>query len=614
MDDKQAQFGTPPGKTGLVLDDRPAAKRGAQTPAGDGNAGAPKTSAPAAPPEAARPKARMGDRLLELGAITRDQLDVALREKARSPEKMVGSILVDFGFITDDMLTRLLAESTGLETFNINEALIDPEAVKLVPRNIAMQHRMLPVSITEDKAVVAMADPFDVMAMDQLRRYLPRGVQIEARVCMEDDLVNAIDRNFGYEMSVAGILREIETGEFDVSAAAERDGYSHPLVRLVDALMLDAVKLGASDIHFEPEELFVRLRYRLDGRLQQVRTFHKEHWSAMSHRLKIICGMNIADRLHPQDGRLSMRFGNREIDFRVSVLPTTGGENIVLRVLDKAKAVLSLDDLGFSGGSRHEIERILKRPEGIVIVTGPTGSGKSTTIYAMLSEISNPRVNIMTLEDPVEYELPLIRQTQIRENQGLTFGEGIRNILRQDPDVIFIGEVRDNETAQMALRAAMTGHQVFTTLHTNDALGALPRLYDLGLEPGMLSGNISGVFAQRLVGLNCKACRRERLASADERRLLGRDAAVPLTLWDADGCDECHHTGIKGRTAIAEIIYVDDGLDELIATRATRAAMRAYLRENGHRTMADDGIERVLLGDISLGSLMDAADLTSRMK
>ena len=613
MDDKQAQFGTPSGKTGLVLDDRPAAKRGAQTPAGDGNAGASKTSAPAAPLEAAKSKARMGDRLLELGAITRDQLDVALREKSRSPEKMVGSILVEFGFITDDMLTRLLAESTGFESFNIRDALIDPEAVKLVPRNVAMQHRMLAISITDEKAIVAMADPFDVMAMDQLRRYLPRGVQIEPRVCMEDDLVNAIDRNFGYEMSVSGILRELETGEFDVNAVTERDGYSHPLVRLVDALMLDAVKLGASDIHFEPEELFVRLRYRLDGRLQQVRTFHKEHWSAMSHRLKIICGMNIADRLHPQDGRLSMRFGNREIDFRVSVLPTTGGENIVLRVLDKAKAVLSLDDLGFSGGSRHEIERILKRPEGIIIVTGPTGSGKSTTIYAMLSEISNPRVNIMTLEDPVEYELPLIRQTQIRENQGLTFGEGIRNILRQDPDIIFIGEVRDNETAQMALRAAMTGHQVFTTLHTNDALGALPRLYDLGLDPGMLSGNITGVFAQRLVGLNCKACKIERQATPDECRLLGVDADKPLMLWDAPGCDVCHHTGIRGRTTIAEIIYVDDGLDELIATRATRTAMRNYLRDHGHRTMADDGIERVLKGDISLSSLIRSTDLTARM-
>jgi type IV pilus assembly protein PilB len=613
MDDKQAQFGTPSGKTGLVLDDRPAAKRGAQTPAGDGNAGAPKTSAPAAAPEIAKPRARMGDRLLELGAITRDQLDVALREKSRSPEKMVGSILVEFGFITDDMLARLLAESTGFESFNIRDALIDPEAVKLVPRNVAMQHRMLAISITDEKAVVAMADPFDVMAMDQLRRYLPRGLQIEPRVCMEDDLVNAIDRNFGYEMSVSGILRELETGEFDVNAVTERDGYSHPLVRLVDALMLDAVKLGASDIHFEPEELFVRLRYRLDGRLQQVRTFHKEHWSAMSHRLKIICGMNIADRLHPQDGRLSMRFGNREIDFRVSVLPTTGGENIVLRVLDKAKAVLSLDDLGFSGGSRHEIERILKRPEGIIIVTGPTGSGKSTTIYAMLSAISSPRVNIMTLEDPVEYELPLIRQTQIRENQGLTFGEGIRNILRQDPDIIFIGEVRDNETAQMALRAAMTGHQVFTTLHTNDALGALPRLYDLGLDPGMLSGNITGVFAQRLAGLNCKACKIERQATPDECRLLGVDADKPLMLWDAPGCDVCHHTGIRGRTTIAEIIYVDDGLDELIATRATRTAMRNYLRENGHRTMADDGIERVLKGDISLSTLIRSTDLTARM-
>jgi len=612
MDNKQKPFGAPTGKSSLMLDDRPGAA--AASVRSHIDAAAP-GQGPGPTPEAAKgkSKARMGDRLLELGAITRDQLDVALREKSRSPEKMVGSILVEFGFITDEMLARLLAESTGFESFNIRETLIDPEAVKLVPRNVALQYRILPISISGEKAIIAMADPFDVLAMDQLQRFLPRGVLIEPRVCLEDDIVNAIDRNFGYEMSVSGILRELETGEFDTNAATERDGYSHPLVRLVDALMLDAVKLGASDIHFEPEELFVRLRYRLDGRLQQVRTFHKEHWSAMSHRLKIICGMNIADKLHPQDGRLSMRFGNREIDFRVSLLPTTGGENIVLRVLDKAKAVLSLDDLGFSGINRFEIERILKRPEGIIIVTGPTGSGKTTTLYAMLSAISNPRVNIMTLEDPVEYELPLIRQTQIRENQGLTFGEGIRNILRQDPDVIFIGEVRDNETAQMALRAALTGHQVFTTLHTNDALGALPRLYDLGLEPGMLSGNITGVFAQRLVGLNCKVCRCERVALPDECKLLGVAAEKPPTIWDAPGCEACHLSGIKGRTAIAEIIYVDDGLDEMIATRSTRTAMRNYLRDHGHRTMADDGVERVLKGDISLQSLMRAADLTSRM-
>ena len=612
MDNKQKPFGAPTGKSSLMLDDRPGAA--AASVRSNIDTAAP-GQGPGPTPEAAKgkSKARMGDRLLELGAITRDQLDVALREKSRSPEKMVGSILVEFGFITDEMLARLLAESTGFESFNIRETLIDPEAVKLVPRNVALQYRILPISISGEKAIIAMADPFDVLAMDQLQRFLPRGVLIEPRVCLEDDIVNAIDRNFGYEMSVSGILRELETGEFDTNAASERDGYSHPLVRLVDALMLDAVKLGASDIHFEPEELFVRLRYRLDGRLQQVRTFHKEHWSAMSHRLKIICGMNIADKLHPQDGRLSMRFGNREIDFRVSLLPTTGGENIVLRVLDKAKAVLSLDDLGFSGINRFEIERILKRPEGIIIVTGPTGSGKTTTLYAMLSAISNPRVNIMTLEDPVEYELPLIRQTQIRENQGLTFGEGIRNILRQDPDVIFIGEVRDNETAQMALRAALTGHQVFTTLHTNDALGALPRLYDLGLEPGMLSGNITGVFAQRLVGLNCKVCRYERVALPDECKLLGVAAEKPPTIWDAPGCEACHLSGIKGRTAIAEIIYVDDGLDEMIATRSTRTAMRNYLRDHGHRTMADDGVERVLKGDISLQSLMRAADLTSRM-
>lgn len=613
MENDQTPATHTPGKTGLMLDDRPGIAGGKLVSSWETPAASAPSPAPAAGRAAEKPKARMGDRLLELGAITRDQLDVALREKSRSPSKMVGAILVEFGFITEEMLTRLLAESTGFESFNIRDALIDPEAVKLVPRNIALQYRMLPISVSDEKAVVAMADPFDVLAMDQLRRYFPRGVQIEPRVCTEDDIVNAIDRNFGYEMSVTGILRELETGEFDVTSITERDGYTHPLVRLVDALMLDAVKLGASDIHFEPEELFVRLRYRMDGRLQQVRTFHKEHWSAMSHRLKIICGMNIADRLHPQDGRLTMRLGNREIDFRVSVMPTTSGENIVLRVLDKAKAVLTLDDLGFSGLNRTEIERILKRPEGIVIVTGPTGSGKTTTLYAMLSAISTPNVNIMTLEDPVEYELPLIRQTQVRENQGLSFGEGIRNILRQDPDIIFIGEVRDNETAQMALRAAMTGHQVFTTLHTNDALGALPRLYDLGLEPGMLSGNIAGVFAQRLVGLNCKACKTSRPATPDECKLLRADPAAPPLLWDAPGCTECAHTGIKGRTAIAEIIYIDEGLDELIATRATRTAMRLYMREHGYRSMAEDGIERVLAGDISLPSLMRAADMTARM-
>ncbi|MFZ5912851.1 MAG: GspE/PulE family protein [Pseudomonadota bacterium] len=616
MTDKQPGNPSQPDTSGLELDDPRGV--GQRNSSAAKEAPAPlQTAAPSGPqtPRNANgaPKARMGDRLLQLGAITQDQLDVALREKARAPEKMVGNILVELGFITDEMLTRLLAESTGHESLNIRDALIDPEAVKRVPRNVALQYRLLPVSISDEKAVIAMADPFDVLAMDQLRRYLPRGVQIEPRVCPEDDIINAIDRNFGYDMSVSGILRELETGEYDVTAPAAREGYTHPLVRLVDALMLDAVKLGASDIHFEPEELFVRLRYRLDGRLQQVRTIHKEHWSAMSHRLKIISGMNIADRLHPQDGRLSMRIGNREIDFRVSVMPTTGGENIVLRILDKAKAVVTLDQLGFSGVNRRQIDRILKRPEGIIIVTGPTGSGKTTTLYAMLSAISNPNVNIMTLEDPVEYELPMVRQTQIRENQGLTFGEGIRNILRQDPDIIFIGEVRDSETAQMALRAAMTGHQVFTTLHTNDALGALPRLYDLGLEPAMLSGNIIGVFAQRLVGLNCASCKRPRPATADECLLLETEADAPPQIWEAPGCEACHHSGIKGRTAIAEVIYVDEELDELIATRATRTAMRAHLRENGQRSLAQDGIERVRDGSISLASLVRAADLTARM-
>ncbi len=571
--------------------------------------------APVAEPAANEGKkvVRIGDRLLDLGLITLDQLEVALFEQKRSG-KMLGTVLVDLGFITHDVLASLLAESSGYDQFDPKTAMVDPDVVAKVSKDIAVRHRVIPLSIEGQSVFVAMSDPYDVLALDQLRRHFGSGLTVVPKVCPPGAIGELIDRAYGYAMSIDGIVKELETGEVDLTGLeSPGTGYAHPLVRLVDAILLDAVKVGASDIHFEPEELFLRLRYRIDGTMTQVRSFHREHWSPISHRLKIIAGMNIADKLHPQDGRISLNMGNREIDFRVASLPTVHGENIVLRVLDRSQSLVTLDQLGVSAPNLALLERALKRPEGIMIVTGPTGSGKTTTLYAMLGQISSLDVNIMTLEDPVEYQLPLLRQTQVREGAGLGFAEGVRALLRQDPDIVLIGEVRDPETAIMAVRAAMTGHQVFTTLHTNDALGAISRLVDLGLEPNMFAGHVVAVLAQRLARRLCPSCKTMRPATTEECRILGVEADAPPTIAEPAGCEACRETGYKGRTPLVEVLAMDEELDEIVASGGTRATLKAAAMRRGYRTMAEDGIEKVLAGELSLANLVRTVDLTARL-
>ena len=556
---------------------------------------------------------RIGDRLLELGLISLDQLEVALFEQKRSG-RMLGTVLVDLGFIRDDALASLLAESSGYEQFDPKTAMIDPDVVAKVPKDVAIRHRVVPLSGEGRHVFVAMCDPHDVLALDQLRRQLGSRTTVVPRVCPPAEIGELIDRAYGYAMSIDGIIQELESGESDLqSFDGTEAGYAHPLVRLVDAILLDAVKTGASDIHFEPEELFLRLRYRIDGVMSQIRSFHHEHWSPISQRLKIMAGMNIADKLRPQDGRIDLNLGNREIDLRVSSLPTLHGENIVLRVLDKTHSLVPLDRLGISEPNRLLIERALKRPEGIFIVTGPTGSGKTTTLYAILGQISTPEVNVMTLEDPVEYELPLLRQTQVRESVGLGFAEGVRALLRQDPDIVFIGEVRDAPTATMAVRAAMTGHQVFTTLHTNDALGAITRLAELGLESGMIAGNVTAILAQRLARKLCLHCRSARPAEPEECRILGAEPEAPPQIFDPTGCPACRNTGYQGRVPVTEIVPLDEELDEIVASGGTRAALKAAALRKGYRTMAEDGIAKVLAGELSLASLARTVDLTARL-
>lgn len=558
-----------------------------------------------------RPR-RIGEKLIELGLISADQLMVALQEQ-RASKKLLGAILVDMGFITEGALGEVLAESAGTQKFDLKTAMLDPTLIKSVPKQIATRFKIIAVGQEGNSITLAMPDVYNVLAIDQVRRYFPRGAHIQALYCSETEVLDLIDKYYDYELSIDGILKEIETGVLEKRTLdGQQEGYVNPTVRLVNAILVDSIKVGTSDIHFEPEGQFLRLRYRRDGVLEQIRSFHRDYWPAIAVRIKIMSGMNITETRMPQDGRITFQILGREVDFRVATQPTVHGENIVMRLLDKQKSLVPLQKLGFAEHNNNLLKRLLKRPEGVIIVTGPTGSGKTTTLYSILSYINSMDVNIMTLEDPVEYQLPLIRQTNVKEGT-VDFGTGIKSLMRQDPDIIFVGEVRDEETALMAVRAALTGHQVFTTLHTNDALGAIPRLSDIGVPGHLLSASLICSIAQRLARRLCDHCKKPRTATAEEARIMGFLPDHAPIICDPAGCPECKNKGYKGRTAILEILRIDDGMRELIATHATRNVMMEYALENGFVSMVEDGIDKVINGEIDIGELISTVDMTDRL-
>ncbi|TCK16858.1 general secretion pathway protein E/type IV pilus assembly protein PilB [Thiogranum longum] len=562
----------------------------------------------------ARPK-RIGDLLIEKGILTQDQLSIALTEQKKSREQL-GKIIVSLGFATEAVVRDALGEALGQESVDLAKVIVDTEVLQLVGKDVARRFKMLPLSIDSNKAVltVAMADTFNVVAIDQLRALLGGELEIMPVLAGESEIETAIDQLYGFELSVDGILHEIETGQVDYSNHhSESDEYSQPLVRLVDALLSDAVKKSASDIHFEPELGFLRIRYRVDGVLRQVRSLHQNYWSAIAVRLKVISGMNIAETRAPQDGHISLTLFGRPVDFRVSAQPTTHGENIVLRILDRNKGIVPLDKLGLSEHALATLRLMMARPEGILLVTGPTGSGKTTTLYSMLSYVNDESVNIMTLEDPVEYPMPMIRQTSVNVSAKLDFASGIRSMLRQDPDIILVGEVRDEDTADMALRAAMTGHQVYSTLHTNSAVGAIPRLLDLGIVPDILAGNIIGIVAQRLIRKLCPHCRKQDKPTELEHHLLGLAKDENPVVYRADGCEQCHQSGYRGRIAITELLKVDTDIDDLIARRASRKEIHELAISKGFEPIAEDALRRVLDGSSTLEEVSRVVDLTDRL-
>ena len=561
-----------------------------------------------------RRKLRLGDLLVQQGLITTDQLAIALAEQRRS-NVPIGRLLVRLGFVTETAIRDIMARTIGHDSIDLTQVVADPEALRMVPQEFARRNRVLPIAYEPAEHVLTIATPeiFNVVALDQLRAMLGSHIEVKTQFASEAQLENYIDQFYGYELSVDGILHEIETGEVDYeSLQVGGDEYTQPMVRLVNALLVDAVKRGASDIHFEPEYAFMRIRYRIDGVLETVRSLHKSFMPGITVRLKVVSDMNIAETRAPQDGRLSLTLSGRQIDFRVSTQPTIYGENIVLRVLDREKSIISLERMNLGAPTLARLKLMLARPEGILIVTGPTGSGKTTTLYSLLAQVNDETVNIMTLEDPVEYPLTLMRQTSVNEVARMDFANGIRSIMRQDPDIILVGEVRDKETAEMAFRAAMTGHQVFTTLHTNSALGAFPRLLDIGIQPAIMAGNIIGVIAQRLVRVLCPHCKEAYTPGAEERLLLGEAGDAVSKLHRAVGCRQCDNKGYKGRTAIMELLVMDSEMDELVARRATVRELRAAAMANEFRPLAQEGIQRVVDGTTSLAEMARAVDLTGR--
>lgn len=555
---------------------------------------------------------RLGDRLIHLGLISQDQLRIALLDQKRSG-KPLGETLLSLGFTTEEAMRSALADNLGEKAISLKGIVANPDALALIPKPLAKRHSLFPASLDArtNELVIASANPNDIVAVDQITALLAGGPRIHWRLASSAEILTAIEQFYGHELSIDGILQELETGAIDVASLTQAtEGYSHPVVRLMDSLLADATLRSASDIHFEPEAQFLRIRYRIDGVLRQVRSLHLRYWSAMVVRLKVMAGMNIAETRAPQDGRISLSISGRQVDFRSAVQPTIHGENFVLRILDRKRGIVPLDGLGLSDAQFNTMQLMLSRPEGIMLVTGPTGSGKTTTLYSILGHLNMEGVNIMTLEDPVEYPMPMIRQTSLSDAVKMDFAEGIRSMMRQDPDIILVGEVRDHETAEMAFRAAMTGHQVFSTLHTNSAIRSIPRLVDLGIQPEVLAGNVIGIVAQRLLRTLCSACKMPHDPSPIELQLLGLKSGELHTLFRPVGCPACEHLGYKGRTSILELLKFDAALDELVTQRASLKVMMDHVRREGFVTMAEDGLRRVREGITTVEEVGRVVDLT----
>jgi type IV pilus assembly protein PilB len=540
--------------------------------------------------------------LIEENLVSSEELAKA-QDLQKKSGKLLLQVITESGLVSEEAITVLIAKRNGLSFLDLGNYRINASAVSLISEDLARRYNVLPIDFEDHKLVVAMNDPSNIFALDDLK--IVTGYEIKPVMVMESDLKSAINHYFKVDVSVDESLGDENADDIALSELKEITEDA-PIVKLVNMIINKAVQDKASDIHIEPQEKDLRVRFRIDGVLHEIMQSPKRIQPAVLSRFKIMAGMDIAEQRKPQDGHCSLVVKGRQIDFRVATLPTVYGERIVLRILEKESIMLNLDDLGFSGDSLERYRSSFTKPYGAILITGPTGSGKSTSLYATLNVLNTESKNIVTIEDPVEYRLPGINQIQINPQAGLTFAMGLRAVLRSSPDILMVGEIRDKETAQIAVEAALTGHLVFSTLHTNDAPGAITRLTEMGIEPFLTSSAVDCIQAQRLARKLCKHCKEPYTPS--EKSLM--DIGFPLphqkvpTLYKARGCPRCSDTGYKGRVGVYEVMLISEAIEQLTVERATAVDIRKIAISEGMRTLRDDGFQKVLEGVTSIEEIM----------
>ncbi|NWO15171.1 ATPase, T2SS/T4P/T4SS family [Virgibacillus sp.] len=533
---------------------------------------------------------RLGDLLVASNLITEDQLNTTLANKDN--EEKLGDALLREGYITEQQLIEVLEFQLGIPHINLSQFSIEQEAIQLVPRELARRHDVMPIRTEDYKLYVAMADPMDYFAIEELR--MATGYQITPAIATKDDIFQSITKYYDLQESLADVFDDMaEEEQVDETGIADQDS---PIVRLVNQIIANGVGQRVSDIHFDPQETELRIRYRIDGVLRTERSLPKHMQNVITARIKIMARLNITEKRLPQDGRIQVNIDFKPIDIRISTLPSMYGEKIVMRILDRSNAFDDLDKLGFNEANLHAFTSMIEKPNGIVLITGPTGAGKSSTLYAALNRLNKEDVNIITIEDPVEYHLDGINQVQVKEQIGMTFAHGLRSILRQDPDIVMVGEIRDIETAQIAIRASLTGHLVLSTLHTNSAPAALTRLIDMGIEPFLIASSLTGVVGQRLVRRVCRDCQIEIAPTEREQAIFKQRNIKVSKVVKGKGCVSCGMTGYRGRLAIHEVLVVDEQIRTLIMQSGNANTIREHIESGGTRLLIDDGLMKVAQG------------------
>ena len=558
---------------------------------------------------ARRDKKSLGESLVEEGIITPQQLKQAQEEEKRLGLRL-RKVLVKSGIISEEDLVEFLSAKFGLPRVELDKYLIDPKIIELVPEELARKYELIPILKIGDRLTCAIVDPWNIFALDELRART--NLIIEPAIATEAEIKKALEQSYGTKGTMEEVIKSIdeaglgikETGELDLKKLEEIT--EEPVViKLVNLIIMKAVKERASDIHIEPEEDMLKTRFRIDGMLREEASAPKHLQSAIISRIKIMASLDIAERRKPQDGRFTIKIEGRDIDVRVSSVPTIYGENIVLRLLDVSSALLGLNQLGFSEGVLEKYQRLIVRPHGIILVTGPTGCGKTTTLYASLDKINTPEKNIITIEEPVEYKLRGIRQIQVNPKVDLTFANGLRSILRQDPNVVMVGEIRDLVAAEISIQAALTGHLVFSTLHTNDAATAITRLIDMGMEPFLVSSSVIGVLAQRLVRAICQDCKEEYTPTEEELKDIGLSQDRTETkFYRGKGCANCMNTGYKGRIGIFELMIPNESICNLIISKTPTEEIRKKAIASGMVSLKEDGIQKIKQGLTSVEEVL----------